>query len=61
MDDKAWQLLMTELKDIKSDIRDVKKDIVAIRKEFSMLKIKLAPIMIVFVYATTYLKTKFFS
>ena len=65
MDDKAWQLLMEELKDIKKDIREfkseMKEDVGGVKKEMSTLKIKIGIIMAAFGYAGTYVKTKFFS
>ena len=65
MDDKAWQLLMQELKDIKKDIRDfkqeMKEDVGGVKKEMTTLKIKVGVIMATFGYAGTYIKTKFFS
>lgn len=65
MDDRAWQLLMQELKDIKKDISDFKqemrKDNNEVKKEMSTLKIKIGVIMAAFGYAGTYIKTKFFS
>ena len=65
MDDKAWQLLMQELKDIKKDIRDfkqeMKEDVGSVKKEMTTLKIKVGVIMAAFGYAGTYVKTKFFS
>lgn len=61
MDDKAWQLLMSQLNDIKSDIVDIKAENKKQTSMINSLKITVAGISSTVTILVTYVKTKFFG
>lgn len=54
MDDKAWELLMEDIREIKADVREVKK-------EMSGMRLKIATMSSMFGVIGAYIKTKFFQ
>lgn len=53
MDDKAWQLLIKDIDEMKSDIKEVKESV-------SGLKMKMATFSTMFGLIGAYIKSKFF-
>lgn len=60
MDQKTWELLLEDIKIIRSDVKDVKKTVSLVDKRTHLLEYKATTLASVFVFAITYIKNKFF-